>query len=189
MCKLSRSEIIKRYNQGDIIIDPFDEKLLNPQSIDVRLGEWIYVLPTPTSPNGRAGREGVWIDLRNGFYTILDDEFILAHTLEFIGTAPNSHLCSEFKLKSTSARGGLDHSLACWIDEGYFNRIALELSCHQQFKLKYGMKIGQIIFETTIGDGEDYSINGNYQSSDNLEELKKNWKKEDILPKVSNLYK
>jgi len=50
-------------------------------------------------------------------------------------------------------------------------------------KIQEKMLIGQIYFTKTIGaENEDYSIQGNYQKYNTIEEIKVNWKKEDILP-------
>lgn len=206
MCKLSKSEIAEKESVGKIIVSHTDESLLNPQSVDVRLGEWIFVKTKEDRKNYRKVLEtgktefftrafakfGTFINIKESPFILdrdTDVDFCLAHTEEFIGTRGNSKICSELKLKSTMARMGGDHSLAGWIDEGYFNRITLELYSHLPVLLKAGMLIGQVVFETTVGDGEDYSKNGSYQSTSNFEKMKKDWKKEDMLPKVSNLYK
>ena len=39
---LCREAILKAYNKGDIVIDPYDERLINPNSVDIRFGERLY---------------------------------------------------------------------------------------------------------------------------------------------------
>lgn len=213
---LSETAILEEYEKGNIIIDPFDPDMVNPQSVDVRLGEWIsagpningkdplteyglgikqlvskqgrpmgrcaafFLSPIHEEDSGKEVHDSTW----NGYY--LSTSFTLAHTEEFIGIAAGSGLCCELKLKSTLARMGLDHANAGWIDQGYFNRITLELYSHQLIELRAGMKIAQVVFHRTEGEG---NYEGKYQKHRTLEEVKRNWKPEDMLPDTSGIYK
>jgi dCTP deaminase len=39
---LCRESILEAYNKGEIVIDPFDIRLVNPNSVDIRLGSTLY---------------------------------------------------------------------------------------------------------------------------------------------------
>lgn len=127
-----------------------------------------------------------WLPPRN--WKIPHNTFVLAHTEEYIGTSSNSNIHPEFHQRSTTARMGLSHTKAGWGDNGFCNRWALELYTLKDVTITAGMKIGQISFAYTTDSEVGYSEQtGNYQSSNNIDEIIKNWKKEDILPKEGNV--
>jgi deoxycytidine triphosphate deaminase len=185
MCKkymiISKKVILDEYGKGNIIAYGVDMDNIKDQSIDVSLGEWIYI-----TEYDKYGDEvwGGWHSLKFSDYTVGLGEFVIAHTDEFIGTKAGSNLLPSFKLKSSAGRHGIIHTLAGHGEVGFHNRWAMEFIVGKPVVLKYGMYIGQIYFTRTEGaEDEDYSKTGSYQNTNNLEELIKNWKKEDLLPK------
>ena len=115
--------------------------------------------------------------------TFVKGLFVLGAVDEWVGTKSGTDLCCEFRLKSTPARLGLDHAFASWIETGYFSRLCLELTFNQSVELQKGSMIGQYIFHKTTDKSVDYTKGGSYQSSTDLETIKKNWSIKDILPK------
>lgn len=119
-------------------------------------------------------------------------ERILAHTHEFIGIRTHGG-AAEVKSRSSWGRNGVAVCFdAGWVDPGYINRITLEiynLNQHESVVLPVGERIGQLIFHTTGPVSGDYSdgrngMSGKYQHTDNLEELVKSWKPEQMLPRA-----
>jgi len=166
---LSKNEIIKEYNNGNIVLENVKKEQIKDQSVDVSLGQYIY-------------SDNHWWDISKGFYPPTNT-LILAYTDEFIGTKAGSNILPSFKLKSTAGRQGILHTLAGHGEVGFFNRWAMEFILLNPIKIQEKMLIGQIYFTKTIGaENEDYSIQGNYQKYNTIEEIKVNWKKEDILP-------
>lgn len=112
-------------------------------------------------------------------------ERILAHTHEFIGIkGPGT---SSMQAKSTTGRNGI---VVCkdagWGDPGYISRWTMEIQNDndEYVPLQVGMRIAQIAFYHTGKVDSDYSsLSGNYQSSTDLNELIKNWRPSDMLPK------
>jgi len=93
------------------------------------------------------------------------NEFVLAQTLEFFDI-PDT-ICSQYALKSSLARQGLEHNLAGWIDPGFNSSVlTLELKNARQYQyipLWKGMRIGQLIFFDMHGPPlESYRIKGHY---------------------------
>ena len=153
-------------------LEGVDPDLINGASIDVRLGD------TFKSENPENGE----IDLarketqRMETAMYLDDEefhlqpgqFVLAETFEIFHLP--DHVACEFKLKSSAARGGLNHSLAGWGDPG-FNGATLTLELqnvleHHTLLLRPGMKIGQVVFwegEPVPAD-HSYATKGRYNN-------------------------
>lgn len=116
-------------------------------------------------------------------------ETILAHTNEFIGG--RNHITTMMKARSTMGRNFIEVcKCAGWGDVGYINRWTMEItnnSRNYSIPLVVGRRIAQIIFfETgsTLETDNDYSNKGKYQTSKNIAEIKKNWKPEDMLPKL-----
>lgn len=146
------------------MVKPFDSELLNPASLDVRLGNEVLV-EVEKDENYRA------IDISD--YTaqkpfcLSPNEFVLTHTLEkfFIPDC----VAAQFALKSSLARSGFEHLLAGWIDPGFNNSVlTLELKNARNYgylPLWPRMKIGQIIFMQMASPPEkSYSITGRYNN-------------------------
>ena len=118
-------------------------------------------------------------------------ERILAHTHEFIGIRAHGGAC-EVRSRSTWGRNGVAVCFdAGWVDPGYINRITLEifnLNEHESVVLPVGERMGQLVFHKTGPVDGDYSegrdgMSGKYQSTADLDELIRNWKPEDMLPR------
>lgn len=133
-----------------------------------------FELPEGIHPDDRV----IWI--RPG-------ETILGHTKEFIGGQKG--ITTMMKARSTLGRNFIEVcKCAGWGDVGYINRWTMEItnnSRHYIIPLVVGRRIAQIVF-FEVGEimADDYSKTGKYQNTTNLEELKKNWKPEDMLPKM-----
>lgn len=139
------------------MVSPFDESLVNPASLDVRLGPNLLIesaerpelVPYPLAGCSEANP-----------YELVPGQFVLAQTLETFDIPRD--IAAEFKLKSSRAREGLDQALAGWCGEGLDHALAgwcdpgwhgsvltLELRNNRQLwpvPIWPGMKIGQIIF-------------------------------------------
>lgn len=119
-------------------------------------------------------------------------ETILAHTIEFIGIyAPGT---SEMRARSTWGRNGLGVCKCAGAgDPGYVNRWTFELTNFNGVPLiiPVGERIAQLILHKTgpVLDGqygvETGAYKSNYQTGTTLEEIKTNWRPEDMLPKPS----
>jgi len=137
---------------GRIVIDPFDESMIQPSSIDMRLDRFFRVFLNHTMPV---------IDVKQNLeeltqlVEITDDqpfvlhpgEFVLGATYERIGVPDD--LVARVEGKSSLGRLGLlIHSTAGFIDAGFDGHITLELSnvANLPITLYPGMKIGQISF-------------------------------------------
>lgn len=117
-------------------------------------------------------------------------ETVLAHTEEFIG---GRDICvAKMYARSSLGRNFIEVCKdAGWGDVGYFNRWTMEVtnnSRHFSIPLVVGRRIAQMVFYEVaplevktvdyVGEG------GKYQTSQDLEELKRNWNPEMMLPKM-----
>lgn len=149
--------------QESALHDPYDPDLVNPASIDVRLGEKILI----ESPEDDSLRLVVLPDVISDPWMMAPGQFILASTEETINVPP--YLAAQFKLKSSRAREGLNHLLAGYIDPGFHgSKLTLELTNvrrHHSIPLWAGMKIGQIVYyQMSKIPNQDYAKVGRYNN-------------------------
>jgi len=146
----------------------------------------------------RAENAGMYVK-RNGFdlpegiskkdkvIWIRPGETILGHTKEFIGG--KNGITTMMKARSTLGRNFIEVcKCAGWGDVGYINRWTMEITNNSRnyiIPLVVGRRIAQIVF-FEVGEilADDYSKSGKYQTTTDLKKLKKNWKPEDMLPKM-----
>ena len=153
------------------LVTPFDPALVNPASLDVRLGENLLVeLPTTSSlvPYSIAGHT------QENPFMLQPHEFVLAHTFEEF-KLPDC-IAGQLALKSSRAREGIEHLLAGYIDPGYSGRLTLELQNARSMHpvaLWPGMRIAQIVFHRmTMLPSKDYSHTGRYQGDKTVQASK-----------------
>ena len=149
---LSDRTIRRLLEEGRIGIDPYDESLLQPSSVDVRVDRFFRVFHNARYP---------FIDVKEPqeelteLVEIGDDqpfilhpgEFVLGSTLERIRLPDD--LVARLEGKSSLGRLGLlIHSTAGFIDPGWNGHVTLELSnvANLPITIYYGMKIGQLSF-------------------------------------------
>lgn len=150
---LSDHDIKIELQGGRIVLDPFDERLIQPASIDVRLGSdfrvfrnssHLFIDPQMHQPDLT---EEILVEEGDTF-VMHPGQFALGTTLERIAV-PNDIL-GKLEGKSSLGRLGLMiHSTAGYIDPGWDGQITLELSnvASLPIVLRPGMRIGQISFE------------------------------------------
>jgi dCTP deaminase len=164
---LSDRTIRAEIEAGRIAIEPFDESMIQPSSIDVRVDRRFRVFHNARYP---------FIDVRQPMEDlteateISDDEpfilhpgeFVLGQTLERV-ILPDD-VVARLEGKSSLGRLGLlIHSTAGFVDAGWRGNLTLELSnvANLPVTIYYGMPIGQISFmrmdvpvERPYGSGE-----------------------------------
>ena len=137
---------------GRIVIDPFDEALVQPSSVDVRCDDTFrvfenhkYALIDPKAP-----QEDLTLPVSGSPeqpFILHPGEFVLGSTLEVVGLADD--IVARLEGKSSLGRLGLlIHSTAGFIDPGFTGQVTLELSnvANLPIAIYPGMKIGQISF-------------------------------------------
>jgi dCTP deaminase len=151
---LSDRSLKHQIAEGRIVIDPFDETLIQPSSIDVRIANLFRVFRNHTR-----GVIDVKVDLTeltelieipaDGTepFMLHPGEFVLGSTLERVAVPDD--LVARIEGKSSLGRLGLlIHSTAGFVDPGFNGHITLELAnvASLPITLYPGMKIGQISF-------------------------------------------
>ena len=147
---LSDRDIRAELAVGRVVLEPFDEAMVQPSSVDVRLDTFFRVFENhryphidPAEEQPELTRE---VQPQHGEPFILHPgEFVLASTYEVI-TLPDD-VAGRLEGKSSLGRLGLlTHSTAGFIDPGFSGHVTLELSnvATLPIKLWPGMKIGQL---------------------------------------------
>lgn len=153
------------------MVTPYDEALVNPCSMDVRLGSSLLIESAESPQLVRYPLEGHTQDRP---YWMSPGQFVLAGTLEYV-RIPET-VCAQFALKSSRAREGIEHLLAGWIDAGFHGIITLELHNSRQLHpvaLWPGMRIGQLVFSRLASTPErSYAQTGRYHQAQGVETSK-----------------
>ena len=149
---LSDGDIKSEIKSGRVVLDPWDEGMVQPSSIDVRLDRFFRVFENHRYPHIDPAEDQP--DLTRLIEPKADDpfilhpgEFVLASTYEAV-TLPDD-IAARLEGKSSLGRLGLlTHSTAGFIDPGFTGHVTLELSnvATLPIKLWPGMKIGQLCF-------------------------------------------
>jgi dCTP deaminase len=149
---LSDRTIKEHIAAGTLVFDPYDESLVQPSSVDMRVDRSFRVFNNSRYP---------YIDVRKRMdeltelVTVDDDEpfvlhpgeFVLGQTLERVKLPPD--LVARLEGKSSLGRLGLViHSTAGFVDPGFEGNLTLELSnlANLPITIYHGMPIGQISF-------------------------------------------
>ena len=178
---LGSKGIIREYNKGNIVINPFNESQVNPNSYDVRLGNW-FISPkingSPLSLEIPESVEAIWQAPRlvnyGNIFILEPGAYVLAHTNEFIGSHKHATL---LKTRSTFGRLFIDICPSAGFgDVGYTNRWTLEIknNSNNHYILHPSMRIAQISFMEVKEKGKVYQ--GAYNGM--------TWVPEDMLPKL-----
>lgn len=211
---LSRPQILRHMDEGNIVIRPFDQMSLNTASYDVRLGPWFYrEHRSPGSsrsfnPFDKEQVQQYWgkplyamsaaewgVDSRPLSGITKDDrliivdpgETILAHTVEFVGG--RGCVTTEMRARSSMGRIGITVcKCAGWGDVGYVNRWTMEVTNvlrERAIPLPVGMRIAQIAFYEVDSLDTSYAAeSGKYQATDDMDELVASWTPSMMLPRL-----
>jgi dCTP deaminase len=166
---LSDRSIREHIAAGRLVIEPFDESLLQPSSVDLRVADRFRVFHNNRRP---------FIDVRQPTNDLTEvvaidpDEPFILHPGEFVlgstqeRVALPDDLVARLEGKSSLGRLGLlIHSTAGYIDPGFDGTITLELSnvARLPISIYAGMAIGQISF-LQMTTPVDRPYGGKYQN-------------------------
>lgn len=177
MSLLSYTQICDLIEDG--VIENAQYENVNSASLDLTLGNIILVedfkaadlgyIPSVLSLKNRDKLFTKRINLEeshNKAFILRPGQFILAHTKEIFHLPCD--VSSEYKLKSSMARIGLEHLNAGWCDSGWNGSVlTLELrnlTTYHDIELTLGDKIGQMIFfkHMPVPVEKSYATRGSY---------------------------
>jgi dCTP deaminase len=134
-----------------IVIDPLDEKDVQPSSVDLHIDRYFRVFRNDTTPfiDPKQPQEDLTeiVEINDGAFILHPGEFVLGSTYERVALPDD--LVARLEGKSSLGRLGLlIHSTAGFVDAGWDGHLTLELSNVATLPIKIwaGMKIGQLCF-------------------------------------------
>ncbi|MBI5102394.1 MAG: deoxycytidine deaminase [Nitrospirae bacterium] len=157
---LTGSEIHEQVKSGNITINPFDPKLINPNSYNYRLGPKLSI---PKSEISDPCIPGQWetIQIPDNGMLLNPAHLYLGHTHEQIGSPV---FVASLIGRSSLGRLGLFMQLSSDLGQlGVIHNWTLELKVVQPLRVYPLMKIGQVSFWRPEGKVEAY--NGRYQDT------------------------
>ncbi|HVL33160.1 MAG TPA: dCTP deaminase [Actinomycetota bacterium] len=167
---LSDRDIRKAIENGQLAIDPFDDTMIQPSSIDLHVDSLFRVFNNTRYP---------YIDVRQEMedltslvevkpdepFILHPGEFVLGSTLEKVTLG--DEIVARLEGKSSLGRLGLlIHSTAGFVDAGWSGYLTLELSnvANLPITIYPGMKIGQLcVFQMSSPAERSYGKTGKYQ--------------------------
>lgn len=158
---LSGKQITLEQRSGRIVIDPFDESAVNPNSYNFTLSDRLIVYPAEVLD---ASTENATEEIRipDEGITLKANRLYLAATREVMGS---EHYAPTFAARSSVARLGLFINLSAPLgDIGFIGRWTLQLYPTHDVIVYAGMQIGQMMWWKTLGDVALYD--GKYQHAD-----------------------
>jgi len=164
-------EIARLCNEQNLL-DPYNPDLVNPASIDIRLGETILTEEEECSEWHKVNLTK-WT--KSDPYLLAPGQFILAESMEIFNVP--DFIAGQFALKSSLARAGFEHLLAGWIDPGFNGSVlTLELKNARQLHsipLWHGMRIGQIVWHRMAAEPTvSYKQSGRYNNDATVQSCK-----------------
>jgi len=185
-------EIKQLCNDGMVI--PFNPELINPCSLDIRIGYSMKIMRTkplykiinlfkdllPEETSVKLLQKQVFwenIDLRyynqnNPFWLYHGDKILVASMETFFFP---DNICAQFRLKSSRGREFYEHLEAGFCDSGWSgSKLTMEIECRNLSPLPIypELKIGQLIFERTEKPLKSYKITGRYNGDNKVQESK-----------------
>ena len=149
---LSDRDIRAEIDNQRIVLDPWDESMVQPSSVDVRLDRLFRLFDNHKYPHIDPAQDQP--DLTRLVEVAADEpfvlhpgEFVLGATYEVVSLPDD--IAARLEGKSSLGRLGLlTHSTAGFIDPGFSGHVTLELSnvATLPITLWPGMKIGQLCF-------------------------------------------
>lgn len=171
---LSDVDIHSAVKSGDITLEPFDAKRLQPATYDIRLGNTFIINDAYSTkaidPVKNIFPQTQTIDIKDG------EEFVLHPGVSILGYSKEKFGSEKYLIevngKSSLARIGLIvHNSASIVNPGHYLNIALEL-CNLNnvpIVLRPGMEIAQLSFSTLSSHTKkSYKQTGRYHQNNFL---------------------
>ncbi len=157
---LTGSEIKKEVLDRRIHILPFDEKNINPNSYNFRLGKVLKIYREKIL-DAAAPMDFEEIIIPEEGYILQQNQLYLGHTIEEMGS---DFFVPIMQARSSIGRLGLYIYLNSGLgDLGFKKQWTLELHAIHPLKVYPGMKIGQMLFWKPLGEIKLYQ--GKYKDS------------------------
>jgi len=145
---LTKNEILELLKEGAMRIEPFDEKCLGELTYDIRLSDEFMAIETHITsvidPMDVKSIKEVRINAKELY--LQPHGFVLGRSIEWMELPSN--VMAMISGKSSIARLGIQVETAYILHPGHKGFVVLEIANRNlvPVKLKYGMRIAQLIF-------------------------------------------
>ncbi|MCZ6474285.1 MAG: dCTP deaminase [SAR324 cluster bacterium] len=131
---------------GELVIEPLEDYLIQPASIDLRLGRHFLKIDENAFDTIRMDDPIKYIDMEMDEIVVPPLTFMLASTMEYVKLPQN--LTAFVEGRSSIGRIGLFVENAGWVDPGFEGELTLELynANRQPIRLQAGRRICQLVF-------------------------------------------
>ncbi|MBQ2713884.1 MAG: dCTP deaminase [Clostridia bacterium] len=155
---LTKSAIMEEMRKGNIIIQPFNQKQLNPNSYNVTLNERLERYTCDVLDAYKENPTEEIIIPKEG-YVLEPNVLYLARTNEYTETY---NLVPGIDGRSSIGRLGIEiHRTAGFGDVGFRGTWTLEITAVMKVRVYPNMQIGQLYYEEITGEPTNYE--GRYQ--------------------------
>ena len=164
---LSKKRILEEMSKGNIIIDPFDESQLGPNSYNVKLHDELLVYTCDTLDMAKDNPYEI-IKIPEKGLVLEPGLLYLGQTVEYTETFG---FVPKIDGRSSTGRLGISiHETAGFGDNGFCGFWTLEISCVQPVRIYPFKEIGQVYFEVLdVAINEDpygeTDYHGKYQNN------------------------
>lgn len=157
---LSGKEIKEKIGK-EIVIEPYDERRVNPNSYNLRLHHELLVYEEPVLDMKRENRTRKLVIPEEGL-VLEPGRLYLGRTMEY--TRTEGYVPMLEGRSSIGRLGMFIHVTAGFGDVGFSGYWTLEIFCIQPLRIYPGVEICQIYYHTIEGEYEKYS-SGKYQNN------------------------
>ena len=155
---LTKSAIMEEIRKGNIVIQPFNQKQLNPNSYNVTLNERLEYYTSDVLDAYKENPTEEIIIPKEG-YVLKPNVLYLARTNEYTETY---NLVPGIDGRSSIGRLGIEiHRTAGFGDVGFRGTWTLEITAIMKVRVYPNMQIGQLYYEEITGEPTNYE--GRYQ--------------------------
>jgi len=152
---------IKRLMGTDLVIEPYDENLVNPNSYNLRLHHELLVYDNHVL-DMKTENKATLLEIPEEGLLLEKDKLYLGRTLEY--TESHKHVPMLEGRSSIGRLGLFVHVTAGFGDVGFCGFWTLEMFCVQPIRIYAGVEICQVFYHSIEGEYDLYK-SGKYQKN------------------------
>ncbi|MBC7487741.1 MAG: dCTP deaminase [Cytophagaceae bacterium] len=152
---------IKKLMGTDLIIEPYEERLVNPNSYNLRLHHQLLVYDNNVL-DMKTENKATMLEIPEEGLLLEKDKLYLGRTLEY--TESHKHVPMLEGRSSIGRLGLFVHVTAGFGDVGFCGFWTLEMFCVQPIRIYAGVEICQVFYHSIEGEYDLYK-SGKYQKN------------------------
>lgn len=152
---------IKKLMGTDLVIEPYEERLVNPNSYNLRLHHQLLVYDNNIL-DMKTENKASMLEIPEEGLLLEKDKLYLGRTLEY--TESHKHVPMLEGRSSIGRLGLFVHVTAGFGDVGFCGFWTLEMFCVQPIRIYAGVEICQVFYHSIEGDYDLYK-SGKYQKN------------------------